>query len=115
MENRVFKRLHTPITVKYTIPEGPDGECRVNDISLGGVCLPLTRKADLSPGANLILKIKMPRLKRETVIFGEVIWLKKPEPTRDVEYTAGIRFIKADISDVENIISSLKTGAYFTI
>lgn len=114
-ENRIFKRLRTPITVRYTIPDGTDGESRVNDISLGGICLPLRRKTDLSPGENLMLKIRMPGVSnRETVIFGEVIWVKKPGITTDGEHIAGVKFIKADILDIENLISSLNTGEYFT-
>lgn len=114
MENRLFARLRTPVAIKYVFPDGSNGESRVNDISLEGASLPIRYKTDILPGSSLTLKIKLPKRKRETVISGEVVWLQEVEALKGTNYIAGIKFTKADPIDIEEILSALKTGAYFT-
>jgi len=113
MENRVFTRWHMPMTIKYTLPDGASGKIHVEDFSLGGVCLPFAQKSNISPGTNLTLRIRMPKRKRETVVLGEVVWLQKADASKDAGYIAGIKFIKADPVDMEEIVTSLRTGLYF--
>lgn len=114
MENRLFARWHVPVTVKYTFPDGFSGEAHVDNISLGGVSFPLTQKSNIFSGTSSVLRIRMPESKRETVIFGEVIWLRKVDALKGVGYIVGIRFVKLDPLDMEQIITSLRTGLYFT-
>ncbi len=111
LEKRLSKRLHVPLTVKYTLSDGQSGKIITNNISTTGVCLLLPQKLDI--GATLILAIRMPRRKRETVIYGEVTRQQKSEDSTKKGYLTGISFSKADPADMEEVITSMRSGQYF--
>lgn len=111
-ERRSSKRLLFPVTVKYILPDSSDGKVIANNISITGICLVLPQK--LNVGTELMLAIPMPTRNRKAVIYGKVVWQKKSEGSIKEGYIIGISFVKADPLDIEEIITSVTSGHFFT-
>ncbi len=110
-EKRVSKRLNVPISIKYILPDGSSNKIIAENISVMGICLLLPQKLNI--GTKLVLAVLMPRRNRKTVIYGEVMWQQKSGTAMKEGYITGINFTQADPLDIENIITSVKTGRYF--
>jgi len=110
-EKRLAQRLYASLTVKYTLPNGFSGRIISSDVSVTGVCLLLPQKLEI--GVTLTLAIRMPRKNRETVIYGEVTRQQKSEDPKKEGYITGINFSKADPLDIEELITTVRSGHYF--
>ena len=103
-KTRGFERLAFPIEVDYSIPSEGDfeGRARARNISLGGMELQLGERVEI--GTRLSLRIHFPRKERSTTASGELIWLKENRLQGKKGYEAGIRFVKADPFDFEDLL-----------
>ncbi len=107
-ERRKFARKKIPIKIEYLLPTQDIGAVsRSQDVSLGGLCLPIIYK--VKPKTKLSLKIYLAVFKRPIKATGKVAWSKKAKkPKKNRPFLAGIKFIKIDPADLRKINKYIK-------
>ncbi len=109
IERRLFKRYDAPIKVIYRLSNGSaEGVSVTKNISMEGTRFQLPETSDIGAGTRLYIEIQIPEHNRTTVILGKIIWKKKLEPVVNNNYDIGIKFVRVDPFDIEDIINKAK-------
>ena len=100
-EKRTNERSPIELAASYGIGEDPrpDREAKINNISLGGLCLTLNNK--MAIGEKIELAIELDE-KNDISVYTKVAWVKRDDKTQ--KYTIGVQVIEKEGPDYERFL-----------
>ena len=104
-ERRQFERVESLISIKYVAPADKiSGNSLTQDVSAGGVGLPVNGK--ISAGTGLDIVITLPDDRQATIpAKAKVAWAKRNFEHWKPKYSSGLKFVSISPSDRDKLLA----------